>query len=104
MALHIPLQLARVVLHKLRPQQMVVMAQILYLLPSHQLAVVRAAAQLPALLVRLVDREEVQETAEQVELLVLAQQIKVLRVAHQLARREITLVPVVVAQVLRLQA
>jgi hypothetical protein len=104
MALHIPLQLARVVLHKLRPQQMVVMAQILYLLPLHQLAVVRAAAQLPALLVLLVDREEVQETAGQVELLEQALQIKVTPEAHQRAQREITLVPVVVVQVLRLQA
>ena len=79
-------------------------AATLYFQPSHQQVVEKAAAQLRVLLVLLAVRVVVQETMAHQERLALAQQIKVLRVAHQLARLEITLVPVVVAQVLRLQA
>jgi hypothetical protein len=104
MALHIPLRWVQVVLHKLRPQQTAVTAQILYSIPSHQQVVEKAAAQLRVLLVLLAVRVVVQETMAHQERLALAQQIKVLRVAHQRAQREITLVPVVVVQVLRLQA
>ena len=92
------------VLHKLRPRQTAATAQILYSIPSHQPAAVKAAVHLRVLLVLLAVRVVAQETMAHQERLALAQQIKVLRVAHQLARREITLVPVVVAQVLRLQA
>tara|TARA_R110002126_G_scaffold249078_1_gene392006 strand:- start:569 stop:850 length:282 start_codon:yes stop_codon:yes gene_type:complete len=88
---------------KLRLQQTVVTAQILYLQPSLQQVAVKVAAQLPARLVRLEDRAAGQEMVAHQELLALAQQIKVLQVAHQPARREITVVPVAAVQVLRLQ-
>jgi hypothetical protein len=89
---------------KLRLRQTVATAQILYLQPSLQLVVAKAAAQLPALLVRLAARAAVQGMAALVELLEQALQTKVMPEAHQRAQREITVVPVVVAQVLRLQA
>jgi len=88
-----------VVLHKLRPRQTVATAQILYLQPSLQLVAARAAAQLRVLLVLLVVRAAVQETMAYQELLVLAQQIKVLQVEPQPARLETTQVPVVAVQV-----
>ena len=88
---------------KLRPQQTVATAQILYLQPSLQRVAARAAAQLRVLLVLLAVRAAGQETMAHQELLALAQQIKVLQVAHQPPRREITVVPVAAVQVLRLQ-
>jgi hypothetical protein len=84
---------------KLRPQQTVATAQILYLQPSLQRVAARAAAQLRVLLVLLAVRVVVQETMAHQERLALAQQIKVMRVAHQLARLETTQVPVVAVQV-----
>ena len=88
---------------KLRPQQTVATAQILYLQPSLQRVAARAAAQLRVLLVLLAVRAAGQETMAHQELLALAQQIKVLQVAHQPPRREITVVPVAAVKVLRLQ-
>ena len=89
---------------KLRPQQTVATAQILYLQPSLQRVAARAAAQLRVLLVLLAVRVVVQETMAHQERLAQAQQIKVTQGDRQPAQQEITLVPVVVAQVLRLQA
>jgi len=88
-----------VVLHKLRLRQTAATVQILYSAPSLQLVAARAAAQLRVLLAVLAVRVVAQEIMAHQELLALAQQIKVLQVAHQLARLETTQVPVVAVQV-----